>query len=318
MLMKNRIRVLSILAASFLLFASYTPAQQEKPQKEVMPGAPVMWQEPADIASRNLFLGPGGEAMRPDTSRIIFVEEKESKDALKFRVMDGSNREWQIKIGGEAQAETAAIRLVWAAGYYTDVSYLVPRVQIEGKGEFLNVRFEARPKGVKRLDEWLWENNPFTGTRELQGLKLLLLLLDNWNLKNENNKILYVRDGQAGRSEMRFIVSDLDTKSGKAAGSKGIWHLEKTQRVDALMKARFVDRVKEGLLVFDYAGRHKERIADISVAHARWIAGWLSRLSEQQIRDACRAGNYGPDEAQRIAAVIRARINELVNLTGQE
>lgn len=318
MFIQSRIRALAILTVSLLLFASYTPAQQEKPKKEAPVGIPVLWQEPAEIASRNLYFGPGGEAMRPDTSKIVFVEEKESAGAIKFRVLDGSDREWQVKIGGEAQAETAASRLVWAAGYYTDITYLVPRVEIEGKGVFENVRFEARPKGVKRLDEWLWDNNPFVGTQELQGLKVLLLLLDNWNLKNENNKILFVRDGQAGKTELRYIVSDLDTKFDKTGSSPGLWHLGNVQKSGAGAKARFVDKVKDGLLVFDYAGRHKERICDITVAHAKWIAGWLSRLSDQQIKDACRAGNYSPDEAQKIAVLLRARINELVSLAGQE
>ena len=41
-------------------------------------------------------------------------------------------REWVAKIGKEAQSETAAVRLVWAAGYLTEINYLAPCVRIEG------------------------------------------------------------------------------------------------------------------------------------------------------------------------------------------
>jgi hypothetical protein len=294
------------------VLSSYAPAVQEKQKKEAPLGTPLLWREPVDIASRNLYTGPGGEALKPNLSKLVLVEEKVSgAGSLKYRVRDGSNREWLVKAGGETQAETAAGRLVWAAGYYTDVSYLAPRAEIEGKGTFENVRFEERSKAIKRLDEWLWDDNPFIGTRELQGLKVLLALLDNWNLKNENNEILFVRDDEAGGSELRYIISDLDTKLDKTGKSPGMWARSKDE---SILKIRFIDRVKDGLINFDYSGRHKERISDITVEQARWIGGWLAKLSDQQIKDACRAGNYSPEESQTLAAAIRARINELVNL----
>jgi hypothetical protein len=313
MFTRVRIRTLAILTTVFiLLISSYAPAWQDKPKKEAALGTPLLWREPVDIASRNLYLGPGGEALKPNLSKVVLVEEKESgADSLKFRVRDGSNREWVVKVGGEARAETAAGRLVWAAGYYTDISYLAPRVEIESKGVFENARFEARSKGVKRLDEWLWDDNPFVGTQELQGLKVLLALLDNWNLKNENNKILYVRDDEAGGSELRYIISDLDTKLDKTGKVSGLWARSKDE---GILKIRLIDRVKDGLVQFDYGGRHKERLSDITVGQARWIGGWLAKLSDQQVIDACRAGNYSPEESRTLAAAVRARINELINL----
>src|SRR5205085_995648 len=81
------------------------------------------------------------------------------------------------KVGKEEQSETAAVRLLWAVGYVTEINYLVPRVTIPGKGTFANVRFEARPKQIKRLEEWKWAKNPFVGTRAFQGLKVMMALL---------------------------------------------------------------------------------------------------------------------------------------------
>lgn len=296
------------LILSVWFFAIAQPGKQKK-DTAAPPGTPVLWQEPSGIASRNLYLGPGGEAMKPTLSKVTFIEEKESAGSAKFRVRDGSGREWLVKVGGEAQAEVAASRIVWAVGYYTDISYLAPSVEIEGKGTFQNARFEARPKGVKRLDEWLWDDNAFNGTRELQGLKVLLALLDNWNLKNENNKILFVRDDEARSSELRYIVSDFDTKFDKSGVSPGLWHT--TNRTAPTTKV--IDNVKGNIVDFGYSGKHKERLAGITVEQAKWIGTWLARLSDQQLRDALRAGNYSPDETQFIEKTIRARISELTN-----
>lgn len=280
-----------------------------KPTGQGTLGTPILWREPSDIASRNLFLGNGSEAMKPNLNRVTLIEEKESASSPKFRVRDGSGREWSVKVGGESQSEVAASRLIWAVGYFTDVSYFVPRVEIETKGVFENTRFEARLKGVKRLDEWLWDDNPFLGTREMQGLKVLLALLDNWNLKNENNKILFVRDEEGGSSELRYIISDLDTKFDKTGSSPGMWEATKSTA-----PAKFINKVKDNVVDFGYNGKHKERLSGITAAQARWIGSLLAQLSDQQIKDALRAGGYGTDETQSLVRVLRLRIDELVSL----
>lgn len=310
--MKQSIRVCVTFAGSILLLFALAALGQEKPknQKAAPMGTPVLWQEPVDIASRNLLLGPGGEAIKPSLTKVTLIEEKESASATKFRVRDGAGREWMVKAGGEAQAEVAASRIVWAVGYYTDVSYVVPSVEIEGRGTFQNVRFEARLKGVKRLDEWLWDDNAFNGTRELQGLKVLLALLDNWNLKNENNRILFVRNDEARSSELLYIVSDFDTKFDKSGVSPGLWHA--TKEVDK--KAKFIDNVKANIIDFGYVGKHKERLAGITVDHAKWMGALLERLSAQQLSDALRAANYSSDQIQVLQKVLRARIDELASL----
>ena len=311
MFLSNKILKWIALGMFVLLVSLPTIGYQEK-KKELPLGTPSLWREPADLTSRNLYLGPGGESMKPDLSKITLIEEKESSaGTAKYRVRDGSNREWVVKVGGEVQAETAASRLVWAAGYYTDTTYLVPRAEIQGVGVVENAKFEARAKGIKRLDEWLWDDNPFAGTTELQSLKLLLVLLDNWNIKNENTEILYIRETEAGAA-LLYIISDFDTKYDKSGTEPSLWY--KRGKSEESSKAKFVEKGKDGSLIFGYSGKHKERLANITVTHAKWLSGWLSRLSDQQIKDACRAGNYSPEETQIIAKTIRARINELANL----
>ena len=206
------------LAALWLLIgllASGVAAQNEEKKeakkKDTPQGTPVLW-EAVDIPSRNLYLGPGGAEMRPDLQRVTFLEDEKGGYSTKYRVRDASGREWVAKVGSEAQSETAAVRLVWALGYKSEINYLVPKLTIEGKGTFTNVRLEARPAGVKRGDEWQWKENPFTGTNELQGLKIMMALLNNWDIKDDNNKILAVKGADA--PELHKFTRDMRATFG--------------------------------------------------------------------------------------------------------
>jgi hypothetical protein len=126
---------LKLAAAALVLFSLASPASatEDKKEKKAPPaGTPVLWRAPDDLPARDLYHGPGGEAMRPDLSRVTFVKEETGGYSKKYRVRDGAGREWVAKLGKEAQAETAAVRLVWAVGYETEINYLAPCVAIEG------------------------------------------------------------------------------------------------------------------------------------------------------------------------------------------
>ena len=309
------VTVLIILSCATLTYSQ--DDKKEKKEKKLPQGTAVLWREPTDIASRDLLLGPGGEAMKPDLSRITFVKEEKGGYSKKYRVKDGRGRTWVAKLGKEAQSETAAVRLVWAAGYVSEINYLVPRLTIEGKGTFENVRLEARPDNVDRFDEWTWTGNPFAGKRELQGLKVLMALMENWDLKDANNRILVVQRGN--RNELQYIVSDLGTTFGKTGGQKSPMAFIKSikgsrNEPDDYVKDEFIDGVEGNTVRFDYDGKNESLMRDISVADARWIGGLLSRLSERQIEDAFRAANYTPGQVRMLSGAVKQRINQLVKL----
>ena len=295
-------------------------------KKEATPeGKPVLWREPADISSRDLLLGPGGEGMKPDLSQVVWEATDEDQGySVKWRVRDGSGRKWVVKVGNEAQPETAATRLVWAAGYPVEVTYLVPCVQVvnapkprkkveqcEGKG-YANVRFEARPENIERLDNWSWNENPFKGTNEFAGLVVLMGLLNNWDLKDTNNKVIYVPAG-GGQGELRYIISDL----GATFGKTGNFITHSRNEPEKYVKTGFVDKVEGGFVRFDYSGKHGGLFDAVTVEQARWIGDILRRLSEEQIKDAFRAANYKPAEVEALAQEVMGRINALHTLPAQ-
>jgi len=313
--MSLRLRTVLAVGLTICLSGAVLVGQKQKNGKKSKPAPPdakpILWQEPADIASRDLYLGPGGESMKPDLSSVTFIRDETKSYSTKYRVRDGSGNEWIVKIGKEAQPETAATRLVWAAGYFTDITYLAPSVEIKGKGTFENVRFEARPKGVKRLDDqWDWSKNPFVGTRQLQGLKVLMALINNWDIQNHNNNVLLVRNESTGESELHYIDSDL----GASFAKEGRFLGHTRNQPEQFVNSKFVTGVKGDTVRFDYKGKNQHLLDNITVEQAKWIGNILSQLSDQQIRDAFRAANYSPEQIEELTRVVKERINELVSL----
>ena len=290
-------------------------AQSKKNKKQAQQGTPVLWQRPADISSRDLYLGPGGARMRPDLRRITFIKEEKGGYSKKYRVRDASGREWVAKIGKEAQSETSAIRLLYGVGYLTEINYLVPRVTIPGKGTFTNVRFEARPEEWDRVGEWKWKKNPFIGTPEYQGLKIMMALINNWDLKDSNNVIIQTQ----GESEHQYVISDLGATFGHASTTPLFWRLTRSRNnPEKYAKSKFVEKVKGDRVKIHFGGKNSGLMKDITVRDAEWLSGLLARLSDQQIRDAFRAANYRPDQIDVLTRTVRARSNQLLAVGNAE
>jgi len=221
---------------------------------------------------------------------------------------DGAGKVWVAKLGKEAQPETASSRLVWAVGYTTEINYLVPCVHIQGAPEprykvprcegdgFANVKLEARPKGVKRLETWSWNKNAFSGTKEFQGMVVLMSLLNNWDLKDDNNKIVYVPASLNGVPELRYIISDLGATFGKTGGVFS----RNRNSVESFASSKFVEGVQGGNVRFAYGGKNTGLFKNITLEQTKWIGSWLSRLTDQQISDAFRAANYSPEEVETL------------------
>lgn len=309
----KNIRTIVVLALVMAIAAVDTGVAKSKKKKSLPSGTQVLWRRPADIRNRDLFLGPGGAAMKPDLRHITFIKEEKGGYSKKFRVKDASGREWVAKIGKEAQSETSAIRLLWGVGYQTEINYLVPRVTIPGKGTFNNVRFEARPDDIERLDEWKWNQNPFVNTREFQGLKIMMALINNWDMKDSNNQILHVRASRG--DELQYIISDLGATFGHASGTPFFWRITRSRNnPKKYADSNFLKKVEGDRVVLHYGGRNRGLFKNITVQDAIWMGGLLSQLSDQQIKDAFRAANYTPSEINLLASEVRGRAYQLVNL----
>lgn len=309
----------TILFVTLLAFAATTAAAQEKGKSDKKVTGPltnpVLW-ESVDGRNLDLYNGPGGAAMQPDVSRVEFIKEELQGHNKKYRIKDAKGQTWVAKLGREAQPETAAVRLLYGLGYKTEINYLVPTLTIPGKGTFQNVRLEARPENVERLDEWKWKDNPFVGTNELQGLKIMMVFLTNWDLLDLQNKVLRVNNN--GRVEHQFVISDLGATFGKLGNNNLPFFFRlgrKTNDPGTWYEAGFVKGVEAGMIEFDFKGKGRSLMDDITVAHGRWLASRLAQISDNQLTDAFRAANYSTEDIRLLKDGFKARLEELNKAT---
>src|SRR6266496_192039 len=306
-----------LLPSPILLGQKQKDKHKDKKGQQALPeGIPVLWREPSDIATRNLYWGEGGKALQPDLRKVTLIRKEPGGYSTKYRVRDASGREWVAKLGKEAKGETAASRLVWATGYFADINYLVPRVYVDGLNKTLeNVRFGLRPKDVKRIDGWPWDRNPFVGSRQFQGLKVMMALLNNWDIKDSNNKVNVVHDRSIADNQLHYFVADLGGSFGKVSHiPRFLYFKPDRNNPPAYTKTRLVNRVKNGRVDFHFRAKRSNLFKDVTVDDVQWITGWLSQLSNRQIEDAFRAANYSSDEVRMMTQGVRRRISELVGV----
>jgi hypothetical protein len=323
-------------------------AQKEKEQEKAAGLPAVLWMDRGDISQLDMIGGEGGAKDFPDPNMIYtFVEEDMSGTSTKFRVTDADGEKWLVKLGVEAQPETAATRFVWAMGYFTDIDYFEPEIHVRNlpklkrdmhgadpkTGIVPNVRLKLEGEGSKKIANWSWYDNPFSGTREFNGLRVMMALLNNWDLKTDNNKV-YVLD-----RERRFVVSDLGASFGKSGDPihdplhLPISHATKGNLSD-YESSKFIRDETTATVSFDlrtgapfyirpfksaYFSEYKQMETiedDIPVADARWIGARLAQLTQKQLVDAFRAAGYIPQEAEAFAMVVQKRIVDLNHLPG--
>ncbi|HKP71204.1 MAG TPA: hypothetical protein VJV05_18115 [Pyrinomonadaceae bacterium] len=305
---KPQIAVLYLLLLCLLSTGAEAQKKKGKATKPAPQGEAVMW-EPVSTKELDLYAGPGGDEMRPDISRVTFIKEEKKGANKKYRIKDANGRVWVAKLGREARPETAAVRLLYGLGYKTEVNYLVPTITIPGKGTFRNVRLEARPDDVERIGEWKWKSNPFVGTREYQGLKMMMVFMSNWDVVDVQTEIL-----QVGPKEHQYIVSDLGATFGKLGNNNLpiIYRLgRKTGSPKHYARTGFVRDVSKGELRLAYKGKNRKLFKGFTVEEGRWLSNQLNRLSDTQIGDAFRAANYSPSEIDSYTRTVRRKIAEL-------
>ena len=275
----------------------------------------ALWHDGGDAAALDLLDGPGGKEHQPGTN-LKFIEESKSGTAPKFDVEDENGVKWKVKLGPEVKSETAATRLVWAAGYFADEDYYRPEIRVQGMPRLSRgqqyvsdgglVR-EARLKrqGVgKELKNWSWHDNPFVGTREFNGLRVMMALINNWDLKEINNKIF----DEGG--EPRYEVADL----GASFGSTGNRFGRSKAVMNDYAKTKFIEKVTPESVDFVFHTKIESVGKSIPIADARWLGDRLGQFSPEQISDCFRAAGFSPAEVEGYTKAVLQRIEALKKL----
>ena len=261
----------------------------------------------------------------------------------KFDVKDANGVTWRVKLGPEAQAETAASRFVWAVGYNAEEAYYLDTVRIDGMRKLSRgqkyttgdrvrgARFEPRRENVDRGKEWSWSKNPFKNTRELNGLKTMMVVLNNWDTFSKNNRVLKDKD----TGEVMYTVTDLGATFG-AVGGFGARRSKSNVR--DFERRRLVSKVEDDQVKFNYDLKPKKlgllsivyppyffrqrkatnNMQKLPLGDVSWIGSQLGQLSDNQLRDGFRAAGYDRATTESYVRALRNRINELNRLGDPE
>ena len=264
-----------------------------------------LWQDPGDVAARNLRWGRGGQALLPSPEVDYQFEAIDTLGySAGYDVIDSDGRRWDVKTGVEAQPELIASRVLWAIGFHQPIVYFVSEWRLT------NGPVEKPLPGRFRLDsdhaiagDWSWTDNPFRGTRELKGLLLANLLINNWDLKTTNNKIYTL--ASATGSERWFVVQDLGASLGRTA-----WPLGNRNRVADYESQDFIAGVQDGRVQVDSHARRRHLLEDLTAADVVWITELLSRITDRQWAAVFRAAAMPEDVSARYIRKIKSKIQE--------
>lgn len=291
----------------------------------------LIWRSPGDVTQLDLAAGRGGRDGAP-LPPFTFLEEHLTGSQPCVSVRDARGHRWRVKWGDEVNSETLATRLAWAAGYFVEIAYFVADGRIEGAGNlqraaaclddecrFRAARFELDEEGVtKHFEEhsWAWNDNPFVGTRELNGLKIVMMWLSNWDAKDVrdvargSNTAIFEYELGSGLREARYLITDWGGALGRwgSVVRRGRWDC----RAFAEETPAFVTGVEGDLVRFGYSGQRTADIADgIRVADAQWFLETIGALREEQIAAAVAASGGTPDEVAMFSRSLRARLDRL-------
>jgi len=268
-----------------------------------------LWVQPT--TERDLFWGVGGERLKPDPSVTYKVlDVKRAGFSMGLTVEGPDKRKWSAKMPPEAPTEVVASRILWGVGYHQPPIYYVGTWNAEGAPDpnpQLPARFrESKPDlhGLDSSDIWSYYRNPFVGTKELNGLLVLQVMLGNSDLKDEQNALYKLKEPFEGASRW-YVARDL----GQAFGRTGVFDAPRGD-VKVFEETPFIKGVVGGHVRFEYRGRHGVLIDHMTPEDVHWICARLQRLTDAQWHDAFRAGGYAPQIAERFIVRFKQKIAE--------
>ncbi len=320
---------MTIRIGAVLLLASAAVAQKPVSEGQL---PQVLWHKPAPTTREDWICGPGGCDRRP-APPFQFVREDASQSSPKVLVRDSRGRNWDVKFGSKVIPECFASRFLHALGYFVEDTYFVKSGALErvghltrtrsfiGRdGSFTRARFELRDEPdlvFQRNSAWSWANNPFAGTRELAGLKIVMMLLSNWDAKDARNgqtdantAVFRIPGGSSGGPQLAFSVYDWGSTLG---GWGGGWHSDRSDcAAYTTDTARFVEGVRDGQIEFGYSGKHADDLREgITVDDVRWLLTWLRPITDEDIRTALEASGATDRQTGCWTHAIRNRVEQL-------
>lgn len=289
-----------------------------------------LWEEPKPLTLEDWKNGPGGAEKIPQPP-FQFVKEDKGGTTPKIQVTDAQNRLYLVKFGPEVNADTFVPRLAMALGYHADATYFVPtgvvqganhlgraKSEIDPQGNFKNARFKFLDPNVKFNDArgWSWVSNPFVGSHELNGLRILMLLVSNWDAKdardgdyNSNNAIFLSKSDP--NAPGIYEVDDWGAAMGKWGGffKREKWDCEGfLQQSENFLRGVNAD----GTLQWGFTGKHAaDMTKGLSADDIRWLLPYLQRITDEQWEAGLTASGGSKADVDCFIRALKSRVTQL-------
>lgn len=306
---RSPLRVAAGVLVAAMAAAVLTASQSSNP-KSRRATIDELWKDPGNIAAKDLRWGRGGKALAPSADGVYQFKSSDTTGySPGYDVVDAQGRKWDVKTGDEGQTEVMASRLLWAIGFHQPVVYFVPEWTMKDGPV-------SRPNsGRFRLGsdhdtdgEWSWTENPFLGTRQLKGLVVANLIINNWDLKPSQNRIFT----EVRNPSRWFVVQDIGASFGKTA-----WPVGNRNNIDDFESQKLVLGVENGRVQFDYHARHRELLADITPADVVWVCRLLDRITDKQWAQLFTGAAISPEIGVRYTRKLKSKIQEGLALQSQ-
>lgn len=321
--------VLVLMLAILCSYAPALPSSQSPAEAANHPAS--LWKDPGNVAAMDFSSGPGGD-VKPEPP-FQFVSGSDGGSSPKVTVRDKNDRIWAVKFGFEAPAEVFATRLAWAAGYFVQPTFFIPEGRILNShpldtndkarafihpqsGAFTAARFQLRdkdaPKPIKG-EAWAWDKNPFVGTHELNGLKILMMLTSNWDPKDADkgdsaNTAIF--DATQHDGQVYYVFTDWGASMGRwgNVATREKWDCEGY----AKQSRKFVKGVRGDVIEWGYSGKNKRQMTSaITVEDVRWLMRTLGQVTDEQLRAGLRSSGATEEQVECFQHAIRDRLTQL-------
>ena len=316
------VRTLPLLMSAILLAFGCTPAPRPvTPAAAPPPDLAQLWSEPADIAARDLFHGPGGPDLEPVPNSIFtFIAKDDSGFSPGYDVRDIPGTKWSVKYGPEAQSEVVASRIVWALGYHQPPIYHVAQLASHrrrhpsrcGSGRAL----PARAAGVAAQGKLVLGPESVRGDAAVSRPHRTDARPEQLGPPRREHRPLRSRRARP-RARTVYVVRDLGAALGR---TKRPPTSSVRNDIESFERQGFIKGVtKDGYVRLDDTHWRHEKLYDaITPEDVRWTCDRLRRLSPRQWADAFRAARYDPALADRFIRRLQEKVQMGSVLKGRD
>ncbi len=164
---------------------------------------------------------------------------------------------------------------------------------------------EARPKGVERHGRWHFAFNSNDTLREVRGLMMVQMWLDNPDVTDFRNNKLLLKEKADGTFEPYNIISDMGVTFGFIFG----------ETPDAY-RMKMVDSKTRNNIFIKYLSIDIDIKGELTYSDAKWAVRKIAQLTRKQITDAFAVGGWPKCVQDIYVEKVISRRNDLVQNFG--